>query len=475
MSFDLPKYWNINKLDESLDILIDYRGKTPTKTKKGVPLITAKIVKNGSILTPTEFISPNDYESWMTRGMPQKGDILLTTEAPLGEVAQLQDEYVALAQRLILLRGKKDYLNNNYLLYLMQSNFIQNQLEARSSGSTVKGIKQRELRQIELLIPPYPTQQKIAKILGDLDKKIEINNQINETLESMAQAIFKSWFVDFDPVRAKAEAKAAGKDDTGILRAAMAVIASKSEQALAQMAQDSPDEYKKLEATAKAFPDAFVESELGLIPEGWELSTMGDELSLFGGGTPSTKNMEYWKYKDKDGNFTIDGDVNWSTPKDMSSLKDKVLLQTDRKITDAGLKTISSGLLPVNTVLMSSRAPVGYLALAKIPTAINQGFIAMVCDKNLTAEYVLQLVNFKMDEIKQRSSGTTFAEISRKNFNPIKILVPNECLLKDYTQQTKTYYKTIGHLIRENTVLVELRDSLLPKLLTGEIELKCEL
>src|SRR5699024_4205706 len=232
MSFDYPDSWKKVLLDDAIDALIDYRGKTPQKTDRGIPLITAKIVKNGVILPANEYISINDYDDWMTRGFPKIGDVLLTTEAPLGEVAQLHDDKVALAQRIILLRGKEALLSNDYLLYLMQSDFIQNQLNARASGSTVKGIKQSELRKIELLIPSYNEQQKIAKILGDLDRKIEKNNQINETLEAMAQAIFKSWFIDFDPVKAKVEAKAKGLDDDAINRAAMRVIASKTDAEL---------------------------------------------------------------------------------------------------------------------------------------------------------------------------------------------------------------------------------------------------
>lgn len=199
--------WIERPLHECVAALIDYRGKTPTKTTSGIPLITAKIVKNGRIETPSEFISENDFASWMRRGIPKNGDVVITTEAPLGEVAQLGPERIALAQRLITLRGKPEILDNTFLKFLLQSEGIQDQLKSRSSGSTVSGIKQSELRKISLCLPPIEEQRAIAHILGSLDDKIALNRKRNETLEAMARALFQDWFVDFGPVRAKMEGR----------------------------------------------------------------------------------------------------------------------------------------------------------------------------------------------------------------------------------------------------------------------------
>jgi len=183
--------WAIYKLEDCMDAIIDYRGKSPKKTTSGVPLITAKIIKDGRILPTQEYIAEEDYDSWMRRGIPQPGDIVLTTEAPLGEIAQLGFEKVALAQRVITLRGKEGLLDNRFLKYLMLSHPIQARLRARASGTTVQGIKQRELRQIELSFPEITVQKRIAHILGTLDDKIELNRRMNRTLEKMAAAIFK--------------------------------------------------------------------------------------------------------------------------------------------------------------------------------------------------------------------------------------------------------------------------------------------
>ncbi len=191
--------WKTYKLEDAIEKLIDYRGKTPSKTQSGIPLVTAKVIKNGRIEKPNEFIAEEDYESWMRRGIPKYGDVVLTTEAPLGEVAQiLTNEKIALAQRVITLRGKTGLIDNSFLKYFLVSPVGQNNLKAKETGSTVTGIKQSELRKVEILAPDLPTQRQIAQILTSLDDKIEINLQMNQTLEAMAQAIFKEWFVNFN-------------------------------------------------------------------------------------------------------------------------------------------------------------------------------------------------------------------------------------------------------------------------------------
>lgn len=239
--------WEEYIFEDCLETLIDYRGKTPEKAERGIPLITAKIVKNGKIEKPSEFIAESDYASWMRRGIPQYGDIIMTTEAPLGEVAQLGNGKFALAQRIITLRGKKDVLDNAFLLYLIQTKEMQNKLKARATGTTVLGIKQSELRKIPVQLPPISFQKTIVSILKALDDRIHLLRETNATLEAIAQALFKSWFVDFDPVHAKVEGRAPEGMDAD---------------------------------TAALFPDSFKESELGMIPEGWKVSRVESHIEL---------------------------------------------------------------------------------------------------------------------------------------------------------------------------------------------------
>jgi len=149
-----------------------------------------------------------------------------------------------------------------------------------------------------------------------------------------------------------------------------------------------------------------------------------------------------------------------------------VLLDTDRKITDAGIKKISSGLLPAGTVLLSSRAPIGYLAIAEVPTAVNQGFIAMVCEKRLPNVFVLFWCYENLDYIKGISGGSTFAEISKKAFRPIPIVVPSEQALAAYEELVRPLYGRIVSNTKKSASLAQTRDLLLPKLMSGEIRLR---
>ncbi|HBV76924.1 MULTISPECIES: restriction endonuclease subunit S [Vibrio] len=300
------------------------------------------------------------------------------------------------------------------------------ELQQMSVGTATKFLTKKILDAYEVQLPPIVEQEKQAQILWNLQNKLDLNTQNNQTLEQMAQAIFKSWFVDFEPVKAK-------------------------------MRGEQPEGMD--EATASLFPEKLV-SDTGL-PEGWKLSEIGDEVAVVGGGTPSKKNDNFW----------VGGHIHWTSPKDLSGVQDKVLLDTASKLTEAGLKKVSSGLLPVDTVLLSSRAPVGYLALAKVPLAVNQGYIAMKCEKALPPEFVLQWCVHRMDEIKQRASGSTFAEISKKNFKPISVVVPSEDVLNAYQKLVKPLYDAITSNVRQSEQLSTLRDTLLPKLLSGELHL----
>jgi type I restriction enzyme, S subunit len=160
MTNKLSHTWKLMPLEDCMDAIIDYRGKTPKKVPFGIPLITAKIVKGGRIIDgEQEYIAIDNYDDWMQRGLPEAGDIVMTTEAPLGEIAQLDGRKIALGQRLITLRGNPNILDNTFLKFLMLSDFVQNQLHARATGTTVQGIKQSELRKVTLLVPPLSEQQ----------------------------------------------------------------------------------------------------------------------------------------------------------------------------------------------------------------------------------------------------------------------------------------------------------------------------
>ncbi len=196
--------------------------------------------------------------------------------------------------------------------------------------------------------------------------------------------------------------------------------------------------------------------------EGGEEKLIGDVVTIVGGSTPSTANLAFW-----DG-----GDIHWATPKDLAPLQSPFLLDTNSRITALGLQEISSGLLPVGTVLLSSRAPIGYLAIAQIPTAINQGFIAIKCTTEVPNYFVVNWLKANMEEIIGRANGTTFLEISKSNFRPMKIVIPPPERMKVFIEVVEPLYQKIVANLKESRTLANLRDSLLPKLMRGEVRVK---
>lgn len=448
-----------SSLESMCELVVDCPHSTPKWTDSGVIVLRNQNIRNGQLdLSSPSYTDEDGYQSRVKRATPRAGDIVFTREAPMGEVCLIPEGLkCCLGQRQVLLRPKSS-VDGHYLYWALQSPLVHHQISwNEGTGTTVSNVRIPALKVLE--IPRRGTDEPlISNILNSIAKKIQLNGSINQTLEQMAQAIFKSWFVDFEPVKAKIAAREAGGSEEDAQIAAMSANSGKDADQLAQMQSEQPEQYTELRATAELFPSAMQGSELGDIPEGWSVSQIGDEVKVVGGGTPSTKNPDFWE----------GGQIKWTSPKDLSKLSDKILIDTERKITETGLAKISSGLLPVDTVLMSSRAPVGYLALAKISVAVNQGYIAMKCDKALSPEFVIQWCEVHMDEIKNRASGTTFAEISKKNFNFIPVIMPPKILISNYSTQTSSLYKSIESNVRESASLAMLRDTLLPKLLSGE-------
>jgi type I site-specific restriction-modification system, S (specificity) subunit len=184
------------KMEDVLEALIDYRGKTPRKSETGIPTLSAKSVKDGYIdYSSCYYISPEEYQRFMVRGFPKVGDVLLTTEAPMGNVARLDREDIGIAQRLLTLRGKKDVCDTDYLRYWLKSPCGKAALSARETGTTVTGIKQAEFRKIVIDLPDIETQKKVVSVLLSLERKLEVNNEINKNLQEQAQTIYMDMFI----------------------------------------------------------------------------------------------------------------------------------------------------------------------------------------------------------------------------------------------------------------------------------------
>jgi len=431
------------RLEDAMAAIIDYRGKTPVKTTSGIPLVTAKIVKNGRILPADEYIASSDYDSWMRRGIPLAHDIVVTTEAPLGEVAQLDGRKVALAQRLIALRGKPAILDNTFLKFLMMSPAVQEELKARSTGTTVLGIKQSELRKVTLSLPPLPVQKRIADILGSLDDKIELNRKMNETLEAMARAIFKSWFVDFDPVVAKSE----GRQPEGM---------------------DAE--------TAKLFPDSFEDSEIGRIPKGWKVGRLDEVCEFALGGdwgkdSPDADNsLQALCVRGADIPNLQDGGTGNMPLRFLkgSSLAKRSLQGGDLVIeVSGGSPTQSTG----RPVLVTEEL----LKRLGMPLVCSNfcRFIRLKDTRYSSFIFLWLRLLYDNDEFLQFENGTT----GIKNFaystfcRTYPLLIPSSDTVESFNRIYSLLMAACQQHGQQNDAIAETRDVLLPKLLSGEVAL----
>jgi type I restriction enzyme, S subunit len=428
-------HWNETSLGQEVDLIVGFpfQSKDYTDDISGVPLLRGDNIVQGTLRWENVKRWPLDKINNLEGYFLQSKDVIIAMDRPWIEAGLKYaaiSEYdlpCLLVQRVACLRAKQS-LDQRFLKYLISSAAFTNHILGIQTGSVVPHISGQQIKDFRFYRPPLSEQRFIAAILGSLDDKIENNRRMNATLEAIARALFQSWFVDFDPVRAKSE----GRMPEGM----------------------DPE-------TAALFPDSFEESGLGLIPRGWDVKPIGDLVKVVGGSTPSTTQPEFWE----------GGIIHWVTPKDLSKLSTMPLLDTERKITEQGLQQIGSGLLPRGTVLLSSRAPIGYLVIAAIPVAINQGFIGMICNGDMSNLYIFFWTEKNMDVIKARASGTTFQEISKSNFRPILALVPPEGILRVFHQSVEPMYLRIASNLREQQSLIEVRDKLLSKLISGQLQI----
>ena len=416
-------------LDEALEALLDYRGKTPTKTTSGVPLITAKIVKNGRIETPAEFIAPEDYSAWMTRGLPKEGDVVLTTEAPLGEVAQLNSAHVALAQRIVVLRGKADVLDNTYLRYLLQTAGMQEQLAARATGTTVVGIKQSELRKIAMRLPPVRRQRAIATVLSSLDDKIELNRRMNETLEAMARAIFQSWFVDFDPVRAKASGESA--------------------DSICQRLGLTPE-------LLALFPDSFEDSELGEIPVGWVTKLFSEAITI--NPTGVLKKGVVAPYLDMANMPTASARAHEVVAREFGS---GMKFQNGDTLVARITPCLENGKTCFVDFLEDDQVGWG-----------STEYIVLRPNPPLPPEYgyfLARTEKFRDHAIANMTGTSGRQRVPASAFDDVRLVIPGVEVAKAFGMYARATVESMRTRDTESRTLTVLRDSLLPKLLSGEL------
>ena len=318
-----------------------------------------------------------------------------------------------------------DFLGNNprFAFYLLQTL----NLGVFNSGSAQPSLNRNFIYSVPLKIPGVDEQNAIVSVLQALDDRITLLRETNATLEAIAQALFKSWFVDFDPVRAK-------------------------------MAGHPPEGMDA--ATAALFPDTLEETELGLVPKGWAIRPFIDAVDVIGGGTPKTSNPDYWG-----------GQIPWFSVVDAPDGANTFVVDTEKHITDAGLKGSATKLLPQGTTIISARGTVGKLALTWCPMAMNQscyGLRGKSGDSYFTYFSTYRLV----ETLKARSHGSVFDTITRDTLASVQSLLPaNSGVIDAFEDTVKPLMDRILLNLHQSRGLAKLRDTLLPRLISGQLRL----
>jgi type I restriction enzyme S subunit len=426
--------WNTEPLDGLVEDILDRRGVTPLKlgshfVSAGYRVISAKLIKGGRVdLSADEprFVDDGTYRKWMRTPLLED-DVILTSEAPLGDAAYVREQLDwCLGQRLFAIRTKKDRLHGRFLYYALHSDDVRHDLLSRATGTTAQGIRQSELRRVLIHFPPIAEQRTIARILGTLDDKIEANRWMSETLEGIARALFKSWFVDFDPVRAKAE----GRD---------------------------PGLPKHL---ADLFPDSFEESELGEIPEGWEVKKLSDLCATQYGYTARA----------------VDEPIG---PKFL-------------RVTDINKRNwIEWGAVPYCEIDEQTRAvyalEVGDIVVARMA---DPGKSAII-EEEINAVFASYLVRLKASSLAQSyylygflksdlyseyadgaKSGSVQASMNARVITGTNLVVPPPTVMEQHLQAVLPLRQRLAVTLRQSRTLAAVRDVLLPKLISGEVRVK---
>jgi len=315
------------------------------------------------------------------------------------------------------------------LHYFLRSQTFAASVDAIASGSVTRRrtAPVNDILQLDFDLASVHHQKAANLLLTELDNKIELNRRINETLEGIARAIFKSWFVDFDPVRTKA-----GGRDSGLPK-----------------------------RIADLFPNSFEDSGLGEIPKGWEVDSFAATVEIIGGGTPKTNVPEYW-----------DGEIPWFSVVDAPKESDIWVVETEKKITQTGVENSSTRVLPEGSTIISARGTVGKIALVGVPMAMNQSCYGLRGKADRHGSFTYFVARDLVSTLKQRAHGSVFDTITRDTLAGVEVVVPPASAVKVFEQMVLPMLERIRGNLFECSALAALRDTLLPKLISGELRVK---
>ena len=439
------------------EAVVDCPHSTPVWTDSGFVVLRNQNIKDGRLdLSAPSYTDEEHFKQRVRRMAPRPGDIVITREAPMGEVCKIPDGLTCcLGQRQVLLRPKAG-INADYLLYALQSPVVQEQIRwNEGTGSTVSNIRIPVLEKIE--IPRLgASEQFIAAALKSVDDKIDLNRRINQTLEAIAQAIFQSWFVDFEPVKAKIAARAEGRDP---LRAAMSAICGKSDPELDGL---SPEQYDLLAATAAMFPDEMKESELGSIPKEWTLQSAETLAEVGIGKTPPRKEPQW---------FTEgEGDWRWVSIRDMGA--SGVFQQRSSEfLTADAVSRFNVRVVPDRTVLLSFKLTIGRVAISDGPMVTNEAIAHFKLPSNATISSEYLYLYLKVFDYSTLGSTSSIADaVNSKTIRELPIVVASGDVIDRFTKSVAPLFEEMRNRQNEIASLGATRDALLPKLLSGEIE-----
>ena len=316
-------------------------------------------------------------------------------------------------------------ISNRFLYWLMRGTAYRERILGCAKGTTVRMLTKDAIEDFSFLCPPRAEREAIAESLDALDDKIELNRRINATLEAMARALFQSWFVDFDPVRAKLDGRPPAALDP---------------------------------ATAALFPEHLEETALGHTPKGWEVCPLSEKIQLLSGGTPKTSEPTYW-----------DGDIPWYSVRDAPSETDVWVIHTDKQVTKLGIANSAAQIFPEKTTIISARGTVGKLALTAVPMAMNQSCYGVRGVTGYGDYFTYYSLREATAQLQQRTHGTVFDTITTETFKTLDCIFPTPKITAAFDKLVEPLLGQIRANLHQSRTLATLRDTLLPKLLSGEL------
>ena len=426
-----PAQWPLIRIGEFAEVKGGKRlpaGTALIPNKTDHPYIRIVDFKHGKIDKSALQYVPDDVFPRIARYTISSKDVYVSIVGTIGLVGVIDEDLdgANLTENAAKICSLSPEVDRDYLTAFLSSGWGQHQIRALTVGSTQPKLALFRIADIRVPIPPIHEQRLIAQILGSLDDKIELNRRMAATLEEMARALFKSWFVDFDPVRAKAEGR-----PTGL-----------------------PPDIDAL------FPDEVVESELGKIPKGWKVSTIGARLTTALGGTPSRAKAEYW----------TDGTVPWINSGKTNEFR---IIEPSEWITKEALANSATKLLPKRTtVLAITGATLGQVSITEFECCANQSVVAILASVEFPTEFIYHWIKENIAKLVASQTGGAQQHINKGNVEELALLCPEQRIVSEYANHAKPMFDQIAANCFQARTLVLLRDILLPKLMSGEIKVR---